>query len=145
MKMTDSDLKKYPKLTFYVKNNLPDIVHAPVIVQAMNKIGQINRARLIAALKWGAGPRIKIVPGLAACGKFFPAAGSNELQIDQRLVKDFENGKGTRRARAGNVYVVGVTLLHELIHWGDNLDGIDRLNEEGEEFERLVYGSVIPC
>jgi len=34
---------------------------------------------------------------------------------------------------------LGVTLLYELVHW----DGIDRPGEEGEEFERLVYGSVI--
>lgn len=59
------------------------------------------------------------------------------------MVDEFEAGKGKRVARAGDVYLVGVTLLHELVHWGDDQDGIDRPGAEGEEFERLIYGSVI--
>ena len=41
------------------------------------------------------------------------------------------------------VYLVGVTILHELTHWGDDQDGVDRPGEEGEEFEIKVYGKVI--
>lgn len=58
-------------------------------------------------------------------------------------MQEFENGGGIRKARNGNVYLIGVTLLHELIHWCDDQDRIDRPGEEGEEFENLVYGNVI--
>src|SRR5678815_4675374 len=113
MKMQSADIKMYPKLAYYVQHNLPQILNVPVISSAMQKIGQINSSRLRLALQWGHLPTIKIVPALGACGKFMPVAGSSDVQIDEGVVKDFERGKGVRVARAGSVYAVGVTLLHE--------------------------------
>jgi len=143
MRMLNSDIKKYPKLSYYVKVNMPQVLNVSSLVNAMNKIGNINRTQLREALSWGRGPQIKITKLASAYGEFSPNSKSNELRIDTDLVKDFEKGKGTKVARAGNVYLVGVTLLHELIHWGDDQNGIDRKGEEGSEFERLVYGRVI--
>lgn len=145
MKMTSSDITTYPKFANYVKNDLPNIISNTSIVRAMQVVGQLNRASLISALTWGSGPDIKISPLAGACGEYTPGSGSNEIRIDKNIVLDFEAGRGRKVARAGNVYLVGATLLHELVHWGDDKDGIDRPGEEGEEYERLVYGSVIPC
>ena len=65
-------------------------------------------------------------------------------------VKEFEAGKGLRKTAHGHmVFLVGVTLLHELTHWADDQDGVDDpvpgdpTNEEGEEFERRVYGGIV--
>ena len=143
MRMTAADIKTYPNFAHYVKNDLPKIISVPAIVQAMNKVGQINRAKLQIALAWGTGPAIKITPLVGAYGEFTPNIKSNEIRIQTKIVQDFEAGKGIRLARAGNIYLVGATLMHELVHWGDDQDGVDRPGEEGNEFERLVYGSVI--
>jgi hypothetical protein len=143
MQMSAEDQKKYPKLKQYVKDALPQVVCVPIIVSAMDKIGQINRARLTQVLAWGSGPMIRVTILNNAYGEFTPDVHSNEIRLDENLVKEFEAGRGLRNARAGRVYLVGVTLLHELVHWGDDQDGIDRPGEEGEEFERMVYGSVI--
>ena len=145
MRMTSTDQKNFPKFAYYVRTDIPKVTSVPAIRAAFVKIGSINEAQLKSALVWGSGPSIQIVSGLGACGKFHPTPGSNILKISQKVVEDFENGKGIRNARAGRVYAVGVTLLHELIHWADNLNGIDRAGEEGNEFERAVYGGVIPC
>jgi len=141
--MTAADIKTYPKLAFYVKNDLPKVLMAPAIVSAMNSIGQVNTSKLKAALGWGFGPQIKITNLAGAYGEFTPNIKTNEIRIDRNVVTDFETGKGKRVAKAGNVYLVGVTLLHELVHWGDDQDGIDRPGEEGEEFEIKMYGNVI--
>jgi hypothetical protein len=58
-------------------------------------------------------------------------------------VKAFEDGRGLVTASAGKVYLIGVVMLHELVHWGDDQDGVDRPGEEGKEFETAVYGSAI--
>jgi len=64
---------------------------------------------------------------------FIPASSENS-----------EDGHGLRKTKWNkNVFLVGVTLLHELVHWADNLDGIDFPDEEGEQFETDVYGMVI--
>jgi hypothetical protein len=143
MKMSTYDIKKYPKLAYYVRVNIPEVLKVPVIVNAFNKIGGINRPTLRGALKWGAGPTIKITIPSGAFGEFTPDCHSMEIRIERKIVEDFEAGKGKRVARAGSVYLVGVTLLHELIHWADDQDGIDRPGEEGGEFERAMYGKVI--
>ncbi len=143
MKMTASDIRTYPKLAYYVKENLPEIINVPIIVSALNRIGQINEMNLRLALVWGSNPTLKITHIAGGYGEFTPNTNSNEIRIDKAMVEEFEAGTGKREARAGKVYLVGVTILHELVHWGDDQDGIDRAGEEGEEFEQMVYGSVI--
>ena len=51
------------------------------------------------------------------------------------LVDQFERSSG------GNVLLqtIGATILHELVHWGDDQDGVDYPGEEGELFEKHVY------
>lgn len=143
MRLLQSDIKKYPKLAYYVKINLPQIMNIPSIVTQMDKIANLDKVKLRSALTWNRGPSIKITNLNNAFGEFTPGIHSNEIRIKTSLVTDFENGRDRRIARAGNVYLVGVTLLHELVHWGDDQNGIDRPNEEGEEFERAIYGNVI--
>ena len=149
MKLTTDDQKRFPKLKQYMRDALPKVVQVPIIVKAMEDIGQINKSRLRQVLKFGDGPNVTVVNDLRnsdgdrVFGLFKPNIGSNEIKIDEDMVKEFEAGRGLRTARAGKVYLVGVTLLHELIHWGDDQDGVDREGEEGEEFEERVYGSVI--
>lgn len=143
MQMSPADIRRYPKLAYYVRVNLPDVIRVSATVHAFQIIGGINRPTLRMALAWGIGPRINITDLVGALGEFTPDIGSQEIRINRRMVEEFEAGRGRRATRAGNVYLVGVTILHELIHWADDRDGIDRPGEEGEEFERAVYGNVI--
>ena len=94
-------------------------------------------------MKWGQQPTVvvRVLPN--AHGEFTPNIGSNEIRLNRATVIEFENGGGIRKARKGNVYLIGVTLIHELVHWCDDQDGIDYPGEEGEEFEKMVYGKVI--
>jgi hypothetical protein len=144
MKMQNVDITLYPKFASYVKNSIPKILENKAIVRAMQEIGQLDRATLQRAIKWGQGPEINITVLAGAFGEFTPDTHSNEIRISKGIVEDFEAGRGVRKTKSGkNVYLVGVTLLHELVHWGDDKDGIDRAGEEGEEFEMRVYGQVI--
>jgi len=143
MKMTKEDVARYPRLAYYVKHDLAKLVKVPAVVRALERVGQIQRPTLERALKWGAGPEVKVTELKGAFGEFTPDSKSNEIRIDTKVVTEFEAGRGKRVARAGKVYLVGVTLIHELVHWGDDQDGVDRPGEEGEELENSLYGSVI--
>lgn len=145
MKMSVVDKNKYPKVAYYVRVNLPDIIKVPVIVQALDQIGQVSLASLQSALVWGKGPDLSFVT-MSDCGRFSPGTNSSVLEINVKLASEFESGKGVRKTKDGrDIYAIGVTILHELIHWGDDQDGVDRPGEEGNEFEIAVYGKVIPC
>ncbi len=143
MKMEAADIKKFPKMAYYVRVNIPDVIKVPAIVRAFEKIGGINKTTLRGALTWNSGPRIKIANLGGDLGQFSPNIGSQEIRVDTKVVEDFEAGRGVRAARAGNVFLLGVTLLHELMHWADDQDGVQRADEEGNTFEREIYGGVI--
>ena len=146
MKMSNTDITSYPKFAYYVRKNIPEVINVRSIVNAMRQIGQLDRAALQRALRWGENPTIKITTlSDGTYGEFTPDISSNELRIHKGLVEDFETGRPQRQrtSSGGHVYFIGVVLLHELIHWGDDQDGIDRPGEEGKEFERVVYGSQI--
>jgi hypothetical protein len=144
MIMSRADQTRFPKFTKYVRYSLPTVVNVKSIVAGFAKYGQIDRATLKRALTWGNQPTIVIKPLVDAIGEFDGSVDANVINIETRIVEEFENGHGFRKNKWGaNVYLVGVTLLHEMIHWADNLDGTDFPDEEGEQFERDVYGMVI--
>lgn len=154
MQLSDDTIKKYPKLYYYLKVNMPQVAEVNTIVDAIQKLaGKTTRQTIRNALKWGQGPTVKVVTNLVCSGiKAYGCYswGSNELRIDEKLVMDFETGKGLVTTKYGKkVYLVGVTILHELTHWADAQDGVDDAvpgdpsNEEGNAYEKGVYGDVL--
>lgn len=140
------DQNRFPKSTRYIRYALPKVINVPQIVRAVNKTGQLNRAQFQQALAWGNHPTISIVAGLGSCAAFTPTPGNNVIEIRESIFHDFEAGRGYLQTKTGKrVQALGVNILHEMVHWGDNKDGIDRLGEEGEEFEMLVYGVNLAC
>lgn len=146
MQMSADDIKKYPKFKQYVSIAIPKVVEATTIIKAIHKYaGVIEESKIKEALLWGKGPMIKIVV-MDDYGQFTPNSLSNEIRIQEKIVKEFESGSknSLKKTKSGKlVYLVGVTLLHELTHWADDQDGIDTEGEEGEHFENAIYGKVI--
>ncbi|HSK73696.1 MAG TPA: hypothetical protein VK892_18505, partial [Pyrinomonadaceae bacterium] len=146
MQMSGDDIKKYPKFKQYVSIAIPKVVEATTIIKAIHKYaGVIEESKIKEALLWGKGPMIKIVV-MDDYGQFTPNSLSNEIRIQEKIVKEFESGSknSLKKTKSGKlVYLVGVTLLHELTHWADDQDGIDTEGEEGEHFENAIYGKVI--
>jgi Metallopeptidase toxin 3 len=144
MIMKHEDQVTYQKFTKYVRYSLPTVVEVKSIVSAFQTYGQIDRATLKRALSWGEEPHITIKGLVGAVGEFDASVDPDEINIHTNIVDEFEDGHGLRKTKFGkDVFLVGVTLLHELVHWADNLDGIDFPDEEGELFEKDVYGQVI--
>ncbi len=144
MRMSAADQRTYPKAARYIRYDLPSVANMPVVASAMQKTGQLSQAAFASALTWGNNPSIRIVV-MAACGQFTPTPGNNVIEIAKRVFVGFERGRGLLAASSGPVYALGINLLHELVHWGDNLDGVDRPGEEGDEFEQLIYGVNLGC
>lgn len=144
MRMTHQDQVQYPKFTKYVRHALPQVINEKSIINAFRKYGQIDVTTLKRALSWGAEPHITIKALEGAVGEFNASVDADEINIADWIVQEFEDGHGLRKtAYNRKVYLVGVTLLHELVHWADNRDGVDFPDEEGERFEIDVYGQVI--
>jgi hypothetical protein len=152
MQMQAADIAKFPRFAAYVSVKMPEVTKVDTIISAIHKYaGAVSKSVIKDALLWGQGPIIKIVSGLTcsggagAVGCFRFGTASNEVEIEEWTVKDFEAGKGLRKTPKGQmVYLVGAILLHELTHWADDQDSVDDPPfEEGDAFTRDVYGGVI--
>lgn len=81
-----------------------------------------------------------ICAGVAASG--CQTDGTNEIEIKEERVQDFEDGKDLKHTATGKlVYYIGVTLLHEYCHWCN--DGTGKEDLTHEKFEQTLYGKVI--
>ena len=142
MQMRAADITAYKKFHKYVSLKMPEVAKVVSIVNEIQKeAGTITVATIKEALEWGKGPTIEVT-AMAEAGKFTP--GTNVIKIRKLRVEQFEAGKGLVKAPNGNlVYYVGVILLHELTHWADDQDGVDNPLEEGDEYEKAIYGGVV--
>src|SRR5215510_2826564 len=142
MQMSAGDIKTYKKFYKYVSLSMPGVASVTKIINEIQKeAGTISTAKIKEALLWGKGPMVQ-VEDMEDAGEFTP--GTNTIKIRKARVEQFEAGKGLVKAPNGKlVYYVGVILLHELTHWADDQDGVDNPLEEGDEFEKAIYGGVI--
>ena len=144
----------YPRFAQFVREELPGFAEMDDIIDTIHGLsGSTPRAAIAEALQWRQGPQISIVKRLVCAGG--PAYGcytwgSNIVMINEHTVAEYEAGRGQVKVNKGRqVDLIGVTLLHELTHWADAQDGVDDpvpndpTNEEGEAFERAIYGRII--
>jgi hypothetical protein len=146
MKMAPEDITTYPQFHQYVSTMIPTVRNMPFIINALKTFsGNGSEAKIKEALEWNKGPQIKLVMDLM-CGTVKAVGcytdGVNAIEIEEKRVKEFEDGRGLRRTASGKlVYYVGVTLLHELCHWAN--DGTGKPDQTHEKFEQTLYGKVI--
>jgi hypothetical protein len=154
MKMSDGDIHKYESFAHYVHYDMPKLVHNTVIIHNLMTKGNLTEAQAKHALLWGTEPLIVItdlssgqcgVPSAYGCTR---KANLNQIEIDEGTVKDFESapyslGVG-KNAKGANVFIVGVTLLHELCHFGNNNNHKVEATEAGAAFETATYGKSVP-
>jgi hypothetical protein len=153
MRMSSSDQKSFQRFTNYVKINLPQVANVPVIVRNMKKFGSLSEPEFRRALAWGNDPLIVVNTGplIGPTGKegdgLFEHSAPSQINILTGRVQDFNENPGTAtdlNARGQPVIIVGVVLLHELVHWGNFNHGVIETTEQGEEFVKATYGRLIP-
>ncbi|MBN2732606.1 MAG: hypothetical protein JXR26_09270 [Balneolaceae bacterium] len=140
----------YPKLTEYLKNKLPRIKDNQTIINAIEKYGDLSAAEVKNQLKYGEGPVLKVEQLDNACGTcsaetygLFKSDDQNSLYIDLDLVADLENTTPGSKLADSFSFLVGVTILHELVHFSEWTDGAWNSDESGVLFEEDVYGQTV--
>jgi hypothetical protein len=150
MIMSAADQVTYPTLAHYVRHTLPGVADVAAMARAYLRYAQMDRATLRRALAWGNQPTLVFVPmstdsATFQGGEFIPDIHSNDLRINAAVAAAFEAGAPprlmwTRNRRGDRFPLIASSILHELVHWGDDQDGIDFPGEEGNLFEQDVYG-----
>jgi len=154
MRLTDDDIQANPKFATYVRKKFPELIYVGPVVHNLKKHGSLTSAEITHALRWGTDPLIIITDlsnnqcGVQSAFGCFDPTNPDQIEIDPQFVSDFENdayGAGLGKNAGGKgVFIAGVTLLHELCHWGNFKHSVNEAVEEGMAFERDTYGKVVP-
>jgi|tagenome__1003787_1003787.scaffolds.fasta_scaffold20688019_2 hypothetical protein len=165
----------HPNFYNYVVNQMPMVTQVPVIVRAMRTHGFLDLHSFQAALGISAKPLLVLHgnlhdengvrclgytppnPPVKLADNFVPPP--NCIVLDRGLANKFQTRDGPELVRTSDdpatnrmVIRAGVTILHELCHWGDwrahgrftDSKGSDPTSSEhGEDFEAEVYNAII--
>ena len=140
--------KDFPRLANYLSDEIQSIALNNKIMNALVKYSGLSTKEIKDALEWGEGPTISVTNLEGAFGQFSMNIGSNELILDVDMVNLLENSD--KNTSDVYLFMVAVTILHELTHYGVDKSGLDywdvstlRAAEHGEFFERAAYGKEI--
>lgn len=133
----------YPKLTTFVFTRLAKVPRNGKVFRVFIKWSELSSSKARSILtQCTEAPIIdfKIMPG--ANGQFNGSVDAARVYLAKSICDKYE-GSSTDRADPRMHLLVESTLLHEMVHWGDHIDGVDQEPEEGKEFEREAYGKDI--
>lgn len=154
MKLSPADILKYPKFAHFVHLDMPKLVHVKSVIHNLETKGNFTEAQARHVLLWGNEPMILITDlshgqcSVASAYGCTRKANLHQIEIDEGTVKEFESspyslGVG-KNAKGKNVFIVGVTLLHELCHLGNYKHHKKEKLEAGDAFEKATYGKSVP-
>jgi hypothetical protein len=151
MKLTADDQTNFPNLTHYLRHDFPLLIGNAVITAGLRRFGSMNSAQARSALMWDTDPLVVItdldngqcgVPSAVGCTR-----DTTHIEIDDDVVAEFEKNANDNLRLTGfgrHVFLTGVTLLHEMCHWGNRVNGtVETDGDAGEKFENAVYGKVV--
>jgi hypothetical protein len=151
MKLSADDQTNFPKLTYYLRHDFPLQIGNSVITSNLRKFGSLSLSQARSALLWDTDPLVTItdldngqcgVPSAFGCTR-----DTTHIEIDDDTVNEFENDANANlrlTAFGRHVFLAGVTLLHEMCHWGNRVNGVAETDgDAGDKFETAVYGGVV--
>ena len=135
--------KQYPRLNQYLQKGIQGILNNPAIMKALCIAGRFTNEQIKEMVKYGKGPTINVTQlEKGYYGLFNPGINSTTLNISEDIVNELEHAEGFDAVVS--LFLVGVTILHEFSHYGDDLAGnLERDREDGKVYEENAYGIVI--
>ncbi|SIS35995.1 Metallopeptidase toxin 3 [Chryseobacterium joostei] len=67
--------------------------------------------------------------------------GSGEFNLNSGTIDSANNLSGEEQSNL--IFLIAASILHEDVHRGDDVDGVDNPEEEGEKFEEEAFGESI--
>jgi Metallopeptidase toxin 3 len=151
MKLSADDQTNFPKFAYYLRHDFPLQIGNTVITSNLRKFGSLDLHQARSALMWDTDPLVTITDlDAGQCGvpsAFGCTRDTTHIEVDDDVVNEFEtNANDNLRLTAfgRHVFLAGVTLLHEMCHWGNRVNGVaENDGDAGDKFETAVYGGVV--
>lgn len=134
----------YPKLTEYLRNELPSLSMDNLITEALEEYGNLTQQQIEEALIWGdlSSITLRIVDMPCCWGAYGPQFGYGEdtILLSTELAQMLQEESTISEDALS--FFIAITILHEVTHLGDYLyNGDMYIGEEGNDFELFVTGT----
>jgi hypothetical protein len=141
MIVSSSLVKAFPDISIWICDNLPKVREKPKIYKAFQKYARLNEKVTERAIKHGTPPNIDWRYMPADNGQY-DAKYPTYVFISKTICEKFRDASSTERS--GMSILIESTILHEMVHWGNSLDGQPNSHAEmGKAFEIEAYGKDI--
>ncbi len=140
--MNNNDQQQYPAFTSLVRNLSSFAKSDPKIMEAIRYYTKLTDQQIAQHLNFNSGPTLVIAKELPAVA-LFRSSTPNTLYVAESEVRAFENASFNISHRNAMSFFLAVSLLHEYVHYGDNLNVVKFLGEEGTEFENRAWGVTV--
>lgn len=138
--------KDYPLCTAYLQTELPRMVFSGKVFEAFQKHGEMTEEEAKKALTLGEPPTLRPAFLEDAWGKYYGQGTPgliNDLFLSSTMLAWYEFSEANRNDVLMRQFLV-ITAMHEMVHWGDEKDGVDQAPEEGTAFEIEAFGKALP-
>lgn len=141
MIISPSLVKTYPEIAIWICDNLPKVREKPKVFKAFQKYARLDEKVSERAIKHSTPPTID--------WRYLPTANGEYNKkyptyvfISKTICEKYRDANATERA--GMYTLIESSILHEMVHWGNSLDGKpDTHAEMGKAFEIEAYGKDI--
>lgn len=135
-------VKTYPRLAMWICDNLPKVRDNPKVFVAFQKYASLKEKVAERAIKHGDPPVIEFRHMPTSNGEFIGSKYPDTVFISKDICDRFQGSETDARDPRMHL-IVESTLLHEMVHWGDWMDGKVTAGELGKSFEKEAYGKDI--
>lgn len=125
-------------------NFAKSLIQDKKILNSMMKWGQMSRSSILNDLTDGKGPvlYLKDLSNIPAFASYKGNnKGSGEFNLNSGTIDNANNLSGEDQSNL--IFLIAVSILHEDVHRGDDVDGVDNPEEEGEKFEEEAFGESV--
>lgn len=122
-------------------NLAKSLIQDKKVLNSMMKWGQMSRSSILNDLKDGKGPVLNIEKLSAFASYIGNNKGSGKFSLNAAIIDNANNLSGEDQSNL--IFLIAVSILHENVHRGDDVDGVDNPEEEGEKFEEEAFGESI--
>lgn len=138
------DQSKYPRFTTMVKNLRDFVKNDRKVLESLIQWTGLSEQEVLSKLEFGKGPQIAIkqLSSSSEYAYFKGIENPNLVNINASWVAGLESANllSTQQSTA---FLLGVTLLHEFVHYSRFESGLDRNYEYGIQFEKDAFGVII--
>jgi hypothetical protein len=134
-------VKTYPDIAVWICDNLPMVRNKPKIFKAFQKYARLDGKASERAIKHSALPNIDF-RNLPAVNGEYNSKWPTFVFISQTICEKFRDANAADRSAMATL--IESTILHEMVHWGNSLDGKRNSHAEmGKAFEIEAYGKDV--